>query len=85
VPFFPVAPASVPVAPGPCRQEAAATDQPPGFGSARRNLPHLRESGSAYMVTWRLRRDQPALSGSERRLVCEVLLHFDGDRYSLGP
>ncbi|MFN0073387.1 MAG: REP-associated tyrosine transposase [Chloroflexota bacterium] len=49
----------------------------------RRQLPHGRVDGAVYFVTWRLRRDQPALLESERTPVVAALKFFDQQRYSL--
>ena len=39
--------------------------------------------GAAYFVTWRLRKDQPELSATERSLIAAAIRHHDGDRYRL--
>ena len=49
----------------------------------RKTLPHLREPGSAYFVTWRLAASQPCLTPQERDVVTASLLKFHGDRYDL--
>ncbi len=49
----------------------------------RRNLPHWRVVDATYFVTWRLERDQPDLSCTERSVVADSLRHFDGQRYEL--
>jgi len=49
-----------------------------------KNLPHWRSNGVIYFVTWRLHRHQEPLRPEERELVCQSLLHFDGERYLLG-
>ena len=49
----------------------------------RQTLPHLREPGAAYFVTWRLAEGQPALAAAERSAVAASLLKFHGDRYHL--
>ena len=63
-----------------------STDDPEAtaFRRARRNLPHACEANAGYMVTWRLRQELSPLTGPERQLVCEVLNHFDSERYRLG-
>jgi len=48
----------------------------------RRRLPHYRESGSIYFVTWRLALGIE-LSASERDLVTAELLHKHEQRYEL--
>lgn len=55
---------------------------PEGY-NYRRRLPHWRQSGAAYFVTWRLARDQPDLDCTERAVVASVIRHFDGARYEL--
>jgi len=49
----------------------------------RHRLPHVRSEGATYLVTWRLHRGQPDLSGGERDCVVAAVRHFDGDRYTL--
>ncbi|MDR3515966.1 MAG: transposase [Azospirillaceae bacterium] len=48
-----------------------------------RRLPHIRVDGSVYFVTWRVQKDQPALSENERDGVVMALRHFDTIRYAL--
>ena len=50
----------------------------------RRRLPHWRNDGVTYFVTWRLADSQPELCSSERDLIARALKHFDGQRYQLG-
>lgn len=49
----------------------------------RRNLPHWRQPGATYFVTWRLHSRQPRLSDVERDTVVSALRHFDRERYDL--
>lgn len=49
----------------------------------RRALPHWRIDGATYFVTWRLARNRPLLTASEREDVCTALRFFDGVRYRL--
>ncbi len=49
----------------------------------RQTLPHFREPGAVYFVTWRLAQGQPALSAAERNVVAASLVKFQGDRYDL--
>jgi REP element-mobilizing transposase RayT len=49
----------------------------------RRKLPHWRQAGAVYFVTWRLHPSQPDLRPEERQLLATVLNHFDGKRYEL--
>jgi putative transposase len=48
-----------------------------------RFLPHWRLDSAVYFVTWRLEKDQAALSVIERDRVATTLRHFDGTRYEL--
>ncbi|MCH7472476.1 class I tRNA ligase family protein, partial [bacterium] len=69
---------------GPARDPAAAgrlaSDE---LTIYRRRLPHWRLPGSVYLITWRLRKDQPKLSPKERSIVLEALRWFAGERYHL--
>lgn len=47
------------------------------------DLPHWRETGVTYFVTWRIQRDQSPLKEYERTWVMQALLHFRDVRYSL--
>ncbi|MNS46597.1 Transposase IS200 like protein [compost metagenome] len=49
----------------------------------KRRLPHWRNQGSTYFVTWRVSRRQPELAPSERDIVLDSMTHFHGDRYDL--
>jgi REP element-mobilizing transposase RayT len=49
----------------------------------RRRLPHGRQDGAAYFVTWRLHRGQRPLSPDERSAVFDTLRRFDGARFQL--
>lgn len=53
------------------------------FRIYQRDLPHWRESGVTYFVTWRLHCGQPLLQGWERSLVVNAILHFQNTRYEL--
>ena len=57
----------------------------PAFHIFRRHLPHWRLEGATYFVTWRLMRGQPVLCGAERTTVLQVICHFRGVRFFLGP
>ena len=63
-----VGPASVPV-------------QSPNY--YKRHLPHWRNPGVTYFVTWRLASRQPDLIAEERDVVVETLAHFQLKRYAL--
>ena len=49
----------------------------------RRRLPHWRNTGATYFVTWRLHRTQPPLSSIERTAVFSAVRHHDGSRFRL--
>jgi len=49
----------------------------------RRNLPHWRVAGAAYLVTWRLWSHQEPLEGAERAQVVSALQFFHQQRYCL--
>jgi len=49
----------------------------------RRKLPHWRQAGAVYFVTWRLHPSQPELTPDERTLVVAALEHFQKERYIL--
>ena len=51
--------------------------------SYRRRLPHWREEGGTYFVTWRLERRQAPLTGPERGTVLAVIRTFAGARFDL--
>ena len=53
------------------------------FLTYRRRLPHWRQDGATYFVTWRIAEGAPGLDDDERDLVFEALGHFDGARYDL--
>jgi len=55
----------------------------PDFFSYKRHLPHWRQTGATYFVTWRLERNLPPLSPNERSLVAAAIEHFNGERYNL--
>ncbi len=54
-----------------------------GLTIYRQHLPHWRQQGATYFVTWRVARGQPELSPNERTLVCSAIKHFEGSRYEL--
>ncbi|MGD8253257.1 MAG: transposase [Syntrophobacterales bacterium] len=49
----------------------------------RRKLPHWRQAGAVYFVTWRLHPSQPKLTPDERTLVVASLKNFHEERYIL--
>lgn len=49
----------------------------------RRRLPHWRQAGAVYFVTWRIARGTPPLSAEERSLVVNALAFFDTVRYDI--
>ena len=49
----------------------------------RRKLPHWRQAGAVYFVTWRLHPSQPELTPDERTIVVAALEHFQNERYIL--
>jgi REP element-mobilizing transposase RayT len=49
----------------------------------QRRLPHFRQPGATYFITWRLHSGQPDLSSAERDLVASTIHHFNGQRYDL--
>jgi REP element-mobilizing transposase RayT len=53
------------------------------FHIYHRDLPHWRQDGAVYFVTWRLHLKQAALSNQERDLVLDAIRHFDGERYAI--
>jgi putative transposase len=53
------------------------------FAIYRRNLPHWRESGAVYFVTFTLTSGQPGLSELERDLVMSIMLGEQNKRYHL--
>ena len=53
------------------------------FHMYRRRLPHWREEGATYFVTWCLCRGQSMLTAPERSVVAEALRQFDGSRYRM--
>lgn len=53
------------------------------FHLYRRDLPHWRQDGAIYFVTWRLHPVQVALAEGERDLVLDTLKHFHEQRYDL--
>ena len=53
------------------------------FYTYRRHLPHWRQEGSVYFVTWRLAGEQSLLTPPERTIIVEALRHFHKQRYEL--
>lgn len=53
------------------------------FSRYRRHLPHWRQTGALYFVTWRLKSGQPPLAPDERTIVARAIKHFHGIRYDL--
>jgi REP element-mobilizing transposase RayT len=51
----------------------------------KRFLPHWRLNGAYYFITWTLVRGQPSLNDDERQTVFNVIRHFKGKRFLLGP
>jgi putative transposase len=49
----------------------------------RRRLPHWRQDGAVYFVTWRLQEDQAYLKPEEKDVVTAALNHFEGEKYEL--
>jgi len=49
----------------------------------RRRLPHWREKGSIYFVTWRTGKGRLRLASPERAEVVSAIKHFEGFRYEL--
>ena len=49
----------------------------------RRKLPHWRQAGAYYFITWRLQPGRSKLTESEKTLVADALLHFQDQRYRL--
>ena len=83
----PVGQASVPVT---TKENEELADQAslPGLNEEqvsiyRRKLPHWRQAGAVYFVTWRLHPTQPELTPDERTLVVAALEHFQKARYIL--
>jgi REP element-mobilizing transposase RayT len=83
----PVGQASVPVTTKE-NKELAEQASLPGLNEEqvsiyRRKLPHWRQAGAVYFVTWRLHPSQPELTPDERTLVVAALEHFQKERYIL--
>ena len=53
-------------------------DEGKPISSLSKKLPHIRMEGAAYFVIWRLRKDQPELSATERSLIAAALRHLMG-------
>ncbi len=53
------------------------------FHFARRRLPHFRDDGATYFVTWRLAPNQRPLESDERSVVLDAVKHFHPVRYEL--
>ncbi len=54
-----------------------------GLMKSQRKLPHWRLHGSAYFITWRLNKDEPALTPAERAIVSEAIKFGADKRYQL--
>jgi REP element-mobilizing transposase RayT len=48
-----------------------------------KQLPHWRQVGRTYFVTWRVHKAQPEMIPEERDLVAQSLMHFHQQRYAL--
>lgn len=46
-------------------------------------MPHWRQDGAVYFVTWRLHKSQKELAALEREIIVSTLKHFDGQRLDL--
>jgi REP element-mobilizing transposase RayT len=67
-----------------CVEAASVPPHPTdAFYTYNNRLPHWRRQGATYFVTWRVANRQPDLQPAERKVVTDVLKHFDGHRYSL--
>jgi len=55
----------------------------PEFFTYKRHLPHWRQTGATYFVTWRLQRHALELSPEERSVVASAIEHFNGERCDL--
>ena len=53
------------------------------FFSSRKPRPRFREEGQNYAVSWRLHRNQAALTGSERDIVAAAVQHAKGVAFEL--
>src|SRR5437762_6114062 len=53
------------------------------FRYYRRRLPHWREDGATYFVTWRLAPHQPPLAPPERAVIAADFQRYDQRRYLL--
>jgi REP element-mobilizing transposase RayT len=53
------------------------------FRIYRRTLPHWRQDGATYFVTWRLHQCQPQLSPQDRTIVANAIDYFNRQRYQL--
>jgi len=54
-----------------------------GLTNYRRKLPHWRDQGAIYFITWRLAKNQPPLEPDERTLCADAIRHFNRRRYEL--
>jgi REP element-mobilizing transposase RayT len=54
-----------------------------GFHIYRRNLPHWRQTGRTYFVTWRVKPGVAELSDPERHMVADCLRFRHGQKYWL--
>jgi REP element-mobilizing transposase RayT len=46
-------------------------------------MPHWRQDGATYFVTWRLKSQTPTLSALERDVVRETIWHFEQVRFDI--
>jgi len=53
------------------------------FTIYRRRLPHWRQTGVTYFVTWRLHSTQLPLAPNERTVIVNSIEHFNNQRYKL--
>ena len=54
-----------------------------GSFAYRRRLPHYREKGATYFLTWRVAPGSAELDHSERSIVAQAICHFADIRYEL--
>jgi REP element-mobilizing transposase RayT len=53
------------------------------FHIYQRNLPHWRQEGAVYFVTWRLHPTCSSLTPDERTKIVRALQYFENERYQL--
>ena len=49
----------------------------------QRRLPHWRQAGAYFFVTWRVQRGRTPLAAKEKDTMADALLHFQDERYRL--